>query len=198
MFLDCITPKRLYSCCRGVAQLVAHRVWDAGVGGSSPPTPTTHDDPSGTTHDGGEANTGVRRASHAGRTFDENLRLTLTHLHSPVESQETEVPGARVPSSNRRIDVVIVAAHYGPDRRLAWVQAHERRGSVWGDKVLLDRRALIERLQGKKRVCTGAARSLPGDFDLGPAVELRRNSGATSLTAGGKASGSDDLGVPVL
>ena len=26
--------------CRGVAQLVAHRVWDAGAGGSSPPTPT--------------------------------------------------------------------------------------------------------------------------------------------------------------
>ena len=26
---------------RGVAQLAAHRVWDAGVGGSSPPTPTT-------------------------------------------------------------------------------------------------------------------------------------------------------------
>jgi hypothetical protein len=26
---------------RGVAQLVAHRVWDAGVGGSSPPTPTS-------------------------------------------------------------------------------------------------------------------------------------------------------------
>ena len=25
---------------RGVAQLAAHRVWDAGVGGSSPPTPT--------------------------------------------------------------------------------------------------------------------------------------------------------------
>ncbi len=27
-------------CARGVAQLAAHRVWDAGVGGSSPPTPT--------------------------------------------------------------------------------------------------------------------------------------------------------------
>ena len=26
--------------CRGVAQLVAHRVWDAGVRGSSPRTPT--------------------------------------------------------------------------------------------------------------------------------------------------------------
>ena len=26
--------------CRGVAQLAAHRVWDAGAGGSSPPTPT--------------------------------------------------------------------------------------------------------------------------------------------------------------
>ena len=30
----------LYSTRRGVAQLEAHRVWDAGVGGSSPPTPT--------------------------------------------------------------------------------------------------------------------------------------------------------------
>ena len=29
--------------CRGVAQLAAHRVWDAGVGGSSPPTPTFFD-----------------------------------------------------------------------------------------------------------------------------------------------------------
>ncbi|EKD89365.1 MAG: hypothetical protein ACD_34C00096G0006, partial [uncultured bacterium] len=27
---------------RGVAQLAAHRVWDAGVGGSSPPTPTIY------------------------------------------------------------------------------------------------------------------------------------------------------------
>ena len=27
--------------CRGVAQLAAHRVWDAGVVGSSPTTPTT-------------------------------------------------------------------------------------------------------------------------------------------------------------
>jgi hypothetical protein len=40
LFLDWMTPKRLYSGCRGVAQLVAHRVWDAGVGGSSPLTPT--------------------------------------------------------------------------------------------------------------------------------------------------------------
>ena len=27
---------------RGVAQLAAHRVWDAGAGGSSPPTPTKY------------------------------------------------------------------------------------------------------------------------------------------------------------
>ncbi len=115
-----------------------------------------------------------------------------------MESQEIEVPGARVPSSNRRIDVVIVAAHYGPDRRLAWVQAYERRGSVWGDKVLLDRRALLEHLQRKKRVFTGAARALPGDFALGHVVELRRNGAGASLTAGGKSAATDDLGVPVL
>ena len=178
---------------RGVAQLEAHRVWDAGVGGSSPPTPTTHDDPQATTRDGSEGNTGERRQAS---TPGGNLRLTA--LPSPMESQEIEVPGARVPSSNRRIDVIIVAAHYGPDRRLAWAQAYERRGSVWGDKVLLDRRALLEHLQRKKRVFTGEARALPGDFALGHAVELRRNGAGASLTAGAKTAATDDLGVPVL
>jgi hypothetical protein len=38
--LDALPDNRLYSEGRGVAQLAAHRVWDAGVGGSSPPTPT--------------------------------------------------------------------------------------------------------------------------------------------------------------
>jgi hypothetical protein len=40
LFLDVACPDRLYSTGRGVAQLAAHRVWDAGAGGSSPPTPT--------------------------------------------------------------------------------------------------------------------------------------------------------------
>ncbi len=39
-FLDGSWLFGLYSTRRGVAQLEAHRVWDAGVGGSSPPTPT--------------------------------------------------------------------------------------------------------------------------------------------------------------
>lgn len=108
------------------------------------------------------------------------------------------MPGTRVPSSNRRVDVVVVAAHYGPDRQLEWVQAYERRGRVWGDKVLLDRRALVERLQRKQRVVTGAPRAIPGDFELGAAVELKRNGAAGKIVAGGKAASSDDLGVPVL
>ncbi len=33
-------PSHYTRLARGVAQLAAHRVWDAGVGGSSPPTPT--------------------------------------------------------------------------------------------------------------------------------------------------------------
>ena len=64
--------------------------------------------------------------------------------------------------------------------------------------MLLDRRALLEHLQRKKRVFTGAARALPGDFALGHVVELRRNGAGASLTAGGKSAATDDLGVPVL
>jgi hypothetical protein len=33
-------PSHYTRLARGVAQLAAHRVWDAGAGGSSPPTPT--------------------------------------------------------------------------------------------------------------------------------------------------------------
>ena len=35
-------PSHYTRLARGVAQLAAHRVWDAGVGGSSPPTPTNN------------------------------------------------------------------------------------------------------------------------------------------------------------
>jgi hypothetical protein len=35
-------PSHYTRLARGVAQLAAHRVWDAGAGGSSPPTPTTY------------------------------------------------------------------------------------------------------------------------------------------------------------
>lgn len=106
--------------------------------------------------------------------------------------------GARVPSSNRRVDVVVVAARYSPERRLEWVQAYERRGRVWGDKVLLDRRALLERLQRKQRIHTGATRVIPGDFEVGPAVQLQRSGGAPAIVAGSKTTGADELGVPVL
>ena len=108
------------------------------------------------------------------------------------------MPGVKVPSSNRRADVVVVAAHYGLDRRVVWVQAYERRGRIWGDKVLLDRRALVERLQRKQRIHVGATRDIPGDFELGPAVELHRSGAGAVIVAGAKPADFDALGVPVL
>ena|GEM_PF-4371674 len=39
--LDVVPTIRYTSARRGVAQLVAHSVWDAGVVGSNPITPTT-------------------------------------------------------------------------------------------------------------------------------------------------------------
>jgi hypothetical protein len=112
--------------------------------------------------------------------------------------EESDVPGVRVPSSNRRADVVVVAAHYGPDRRVDWVQAYERRGRVWGDKVLLDRNALVERLQRRQRIHAGAARAMPGDFELGAVVELQGSGPGAVIVASGKPAESDALGVPVV
>jgi hypothetical protein len=112
--------------------------------------------------------------------------------------QELPVRGARVPSSVRRVDLIVVAARYSPERRLEWVQAYERRGRVWSDKVVLDRRALLDRLQRKQRVHSGAEREIPGDFEVGPAVQLQRSGGPPAIVAGSKTTGADELGVPVL
>ncbi len=106
------------------------------------------------------------------------------------------MPGAKLSSSSRRVDVVVVAARYGTDHRLQWVQAYERRGRVWGDKQILDRSALLDRLRARRRVQVGAARDIPGDFDLGPSLQLSGRNGATAIVAAGKPADRDDLGVP--
>jgi hypothetical protein len=78
--------------------------------------------------------------------------------------------GQRTSIAGKRVDVVVVAARYSShDHRLQWVQAYERRGKVWGDKVLIDRADLLERLAGKRRVSTGHLKELAGDFELGRA-----------------------------
>lgn len=104
--------------------------------------------------------------------------------------------------SNRKAHGVIEAVHLDAAGQLAWVRAYERRGPTWSDTVLLDRQALIERLQAGKRFYVGARRELwASEFELGQRLRLRQTHRGLFLVLG---EGRGDLpqdwleGVPVL
>ena len=107
--------------------------------------------------------------------------------------------GKRVSRASRKLDIVLVAARYAEDGdRLKIVQGYERRGFVWGDLVLFDRQALIERLNAKKRVVTGYQGELPGDFEVIGEVNIDDENGTESIVADGHQMGRDDLGLPLF
>jgi hypothetical protein len=73
----------------------------------------------------------------------------------------------------KKADGVVDAAHLTADGQLAWVRAYERRGPTWSDLVLLDRPALIERLQAGKRFFIGDRIEFrASEFDLGQPIRL--------------------------
>ena len=107
--------------------------------------------------------------------------------------------GKRVSRASRKLDVVLVAARYGEDGgRLNIARGYERRGFVWGDLVLFNRQALIERLNAKKRVVTGYPGELPGDFEVTAEVYLTQEGGTESIVTDGHQTGRDDLGLPLF
>ncbi len=88
-------------------------------------------------------------------------------------------------SNTKKVDGIIEAAHFGPDGRLLWVRAYERRGPTWSDLVLLDRTALVQRLKARKRFYVGSRREFwASEFDLGAPLRLTQNSRGSFLIAG--------------
>jgi len=104
----------------------------------------------------------------------------------------------RLSDASRKTDVVVVAARYdGDSGRVQSVQAYVRRGSIWGDIVLLDRRALMGFVKARRRVVTGRPKDVPGDFVVGVPLRTTPTDGTEALIAEGRPSGRDDLGVPL-
>jgi hypothetical protein len=88
-------------------------------------------------------------------------------------------------SNSKKVDGVIEAAHFGPDGRLAWVRAYERRGPTWSDVVLLDRAALIQRLKARKRFFVGQRRKFwASEFDLSTPLRLAQTAHGNFLVTG--------------
>jgi hypothetical protein len=108
------------------------------------------------------------------------------------------MPGQRVSIAGKRLDVVLVAARYSGDGKLALARGFERRGDVWGDVVLLTREVLVEKLRAVRHVVTGQPRELPGDFAILAPVRLETSPTSERIVAEGLSSEGEDLGLPLF
>lgn len=87
--------------------------------------------------------------------------------------------------NNRKAHGVVEAVHLDANGQLDWVRAYERRGPTWSDIVLLDRAALIQRLQSGKRFYIGDRREQwASEFELGQRLRLKKIHQGTFLVLG--------------
>jgi len=98
--------------------------------------------------------------------------------------------------ANKKLDGIIEAVRCTVEGKIALVRVYERRGSVWSDHVLLDRKELTEQLKKGKHFVIGERKILLGGvFDTGHAIcEMK---GAIMIE--GQTTAHDLLtGVPVF
>jgi hypothetical protein len=97
-----------------------------------------------------------------------------------------------------KFDGVIEAVRY-KGGRIDIVRAYERRGPTYSDRILLDRKTLIDRMQQGKRFVTGQRKEyLASTFEVGKPVSLEGQDGKPVVTT--QPQGDQDLleGVPAF
>ena len=81
----------------------------------------------------------------------------------------------------KKIDGVIEAVRY-KNGQIVTVRAYERRGAAFSDRMLFERKELLERVKSGKRFVTGVRREFwAGTFDEGKLVEVVSRDGKELL-----------------
>jgi hypothetical protein len=98
----------------------------------------------------------------------------------------------------QKFDVVIEAVRY-KSGKIELVRAYERRGPTFSDRVLLDRKMLLERLKEGRRFVTGQRKELlASTFDVGKPVKLEGQDGKQIVTTRPEAERDELEGVPAF
>lgn len=101
--------------------------------------------------------------------------------------------------ADKKFDGVIEAARYNRNGQIDFVRAYERRGFGFSDRVLLDRKTLLERLKAKKYFVTGARREfMGGTFERGHDVNLVTRDGRDFVSTRADATEDTLEGVPLI
>jgi hypothetical protein len=83
----------------------------------------------------------------------------------------------------KKFDGVIEAVRYNPDGQIALVRAYVLRVVTYSDRVLLDRKTLLERIKAGKKFTTGQRKEfLASTFEFGKTVKVLGSNGKDILT----------------
>ena len=97
-----------------------------------------------------------------------------------------------------KFDGVIEAVRY-KGGKIEVVRAYERRGATFSDRVLLNRKGLIERIQLGKRFVTGQRKEyLASTFEVGKPVNLLGSDEAGVITTRDRSERDELEGVPAF
>jgi hypothetical protein len=98
----------------------------------------------------------------------------------------------------KRYDFVVEAVRY-KNGKIDVVRGYQRRGPTYTDRILLDRKALLEQLQHGKNVVTGQRKILlASTFDIGKPILLVEQDGKQVVTTLSHAEYDELEGVPVF
>jgi len=98
----------------------------------------------------------------------------------------------------KKIDGIIEAVHY-KNGQIVTVRAYERRGAAFSDRMLLERKELLERIKSGKKFVTGIRKEFwAGTFDEGQMVEIITRDGKEFLSTRTGADHDDLAPAPVF
>ena len=97
----------------------------------------------------------------------------------------------------KKFDGIIEAVHY-KNGQIVSVRAYERRGATFSDRVLIDRKALLEHIKGGKQFVIGTRTEfMAGTFETGKSVEVISRDGKEFLSTHDQAEHDDLEKTPV-
>lgn len=98
----------------------------------------------------------------------------------------------------KKFDGIIEAVHY-KNGQIVTVRAYERRGTSFSDRVLIERKDLLERIKSGKKFMTGTRKELwGGTFDEGKPVQLVQRDGKEFIATRDGANQDELEQVPVF
>ena len=98
----------------------------------------------------------------------------------------------------KKFDGVIEAVHY-KNGQIVTVRAYERRGSAFSDRVLIDRKDLLERIKDGKQFVVGVHKEFwAGTFKEAKTVQLVTRDGKDFIATRAEAEHDELESVPVF